>query len=210
MRSPLTSAHRAPGCRFASFWKKWHGDDAPRENPPSSKTCAKCSLHRWPASKDPYMVFRSFPHTPTPGSFAFGSSPGNRTHTHRELRPRRSGLGSHLQLRSKGDLPRRCRWEDWLDTLVAHLRTHQTRAVTWDFSATFVGINPFVPVPLFRWHTRTTPCPTNTVFLFDGQFWPREDSQVLSLTSSSASQSLWVSSSASTAKHIQFRQRWTI
>ena len=72
---------------------------------------------------------------------------------------------------------RRCCREDRINTFVAHFRTHQTRAVTWGFVASIVGIHLRAnwvascsrPCPLLRWKTRAHPCLTNTVCPFDEQ-----------------------------------------
>ena len=90
---------------------------------------------------------------------------------------------------------RRCCREDWFDSFMAHLRTHQTRTVTRSFGATLVGIDPFEanwfascsrPCFPLQWSTRR---PTNTLFAFSRAFLTSCGSNGPPLTSSSASHS---------------------
>ena len=109
--------------------------------------------------RDPYIVFRNFPHTHTPGCFALGSSSGKRIR--HAPQKHRSELDSRLRWKS-GERSSTRKTSSWHITQKRIRRVSsggvadkinstplwrtsvhtKTRAVTWSFGATFVGIDP--------------------------------------------------------------------
>ena len=77
-RPTMKKSSPAPECRFASLYGR-SGTEKPRHRkvlpPPTPEHSFLTNVGQH--QKEPYIVFRNFPHTP--GCFALGSSSGNRT-----------------------------------------------------------------------------------------------------------------------------------
>ena len=164
MLSPLTSAHNKKfvtmhqNVCLQALVKNWHGEATPRQNPPrlqnlsivfsstsgSIQRTAHC-LSQFPTHASllchGVLVWQSDVDVANCVYVEVGSTHVSGGNQESVINSKHVFLARNTEEDSQS-FQRRCCREDQFDSFMAHLRTHQTRTVTWGFGATFVGIDP--------------------------------------------------------------------